>query len=149
MKEAEEILERKGVRATANRIIVLDALMKEHHPVSLIQLEETIDTMDRSSIFRALTLFLENDIVHGIEDGSGSLKYEACHAAEHCSVSDMHVHFYCESCHETSCFEHTPIPPVALPSGYLIRSINYMVKGICPRCASAPPHDKTRKMQKD
>lgn len=134
MKEAEEILQRKGVRPTANRIIVLDALMKETHPVSLAQLEERICTMDKSSIFRALSLFLENDIVHGIDDGSGSQKYEACHSHSHCSISDMHVHFYCEHCHEIHCFEDIPIPGVTLPEGYHPHSINYMIKGVCPRC---------------
>lgn len=129
-------MRRKGVRPTANRIIVLRELLEQNHPVSLAQLEESITTMDKSSIFRALTLFLDNDIVHGIEDGSGSLKYEACHAQGSCSPADMHVHFYCERCQEVSCFEQLPIPPVELPAGYHTHSVNYMVKGVCPRCAA-------------
>ncbi len=135
MKNAESILIRKAVKPTPNRIIVLNALLDAAHPVSMGDLESAIETMDRSSIFRTLTLFVQHDIVHSIEDGSGSLKYEVCGGEQHCTIADMHPHFYCESCHETSCFEDIHIPEVALPSGYHVHSVNYMVKGLCPKCA--------------
>ncbi len=134
MKKAAEILEHKGVKPTPNRILVLDALLNTTHPVSLSDLDTIIATMDRSSIFRALTLFLDNDLAHGLEDGSGSMKYEACHGDEHCTISDMHVHFHCESCNTTFCFESVPIPEADIPEGFVPRSITYMVKGLCPKC---------------
>lgn len=136
MKEAIEILERKNVKPTANRILVIKALLHSEHPVGLVDLETEIGTMDRSSIFRALNVFLAHDIVHGIEDGSGSLKYELCHGENNCSISDMHVHFYCEGCHTTYCFESTPIPEVNVPDGFSPHSINYMIKGLCAKCSS-------------
>ncbi len=74
MKRSVEILERKKVRPTANRILVLEALLDTAHPVSLMELDDIIQTMDKSSVFRVLNVFLEADVVHGIEDGSGSLK---------------------------------------------------------------------------
>jgi Fur family ferric uptake transcriptional regulator len=45
------------------------------------------------------------------------------------------VHFYCECCHRTFCLNETPIPGVPLPTGYVSRSINYMIKGLCPDCS--------------
>lgn len=134
MKDAAEIMERKGVKPTSNRILVLNALLRAEHPVSLTELDAIIQTMDKSSIFRALGVFLDGDIVHGIEDGSGSLKYEVCHADEHCTIADMHVHFYCEECRTTFCLESLPVPEVALPEGFVAHAVNYMVKGLCPRC---------------
>ncbi|MCM1198095.1 MAG: transcriptional repressor [Bacteroidales bacterium] len=127
-------MEHRHVKPTVNRILVLDALVEAGRPVSLQELETIISTMDKSSIFRALTLFLDHDIVHGIEDGSGSLKYEVCHGDDHCSISDMHVHFYCESCHHTFCFESAQIPETQVPEGFLPRRVNYMIKGLCPSC---------------
>ena len=100
-KEILEKLERKGVKPTANRILVLKALLGNSTPVSLSDLEDFIVTMDKSSIFRVLTLFLEHNVVHAMEDGSGSLKYEVCMSEGRCSLSDMHIHFYCEVCHRT------------------------------------------------
>lgn len=134
MKEAVEILERKLVKPTSNRILVLDALLKAKRPISLGELETMIETIDKSSIFRVLTLFLEHDIAHGIEDGSGSLKYEVCGGQEGHSLADQHVHFYCESCGTTYCFESTHIPLAPVPEGFKPRFINYMIKGLCPNC---------------
>ena len=34
--------------------------------------------MDKSSIFRTLTLFIEYDVVHTFEDGRGIVNYELC-----------------------------------------------------------------------
>lgn len=136
MKQAADILAAKSVKSTPNRLLVLHALLRAGHPVSLTDLETDLETMDRSSIFRVLTLFGSHDIVHSIEDGSGSLKYEVCHGEHSCTVDDMHVHFYCESCQRTTCFEDIHIPQVPLPPGYHPRSVNYMVKGLCPTCSA-------------
>ena len=130
----ETLLNKKGVRATANRILVLRTLLSSEYPMSLSGLEAKLETLDKSSIFRVLTLFLEHSIVHAIEDGSGSLKYEICSSDGECSISDMHVHFHCDSCHRTYCFEDTNIPLVNLPEGFAPHSINYMIKGECPEC---------------
>jgi Fur family ferric uptake transcriptional regulator len=46
------------------------------------------------------------------------------------------VHFYCERCHRTFCINEMPIPPILLPEGYRLHSINYMAKGLCPQCAA-------------
>lgn len=61
---AEELLKQKGVRPTANRILILKTLQNEHRPMSLSTMEAILLPMDKSSIFRVLTLFLEHDIVH-------------------------------------------------------------------------------------
>jgi len=132
--EIDDRFRKKGIRPTANRILVFRALLGAEGPVSLSDLEAMLLTLDKSSIFRVLTLFLEHDMVHAIEDGSGSLKYELCTGDDACTIADMHVHFYCESCNRTFCFESLQIPTVALPDGFSPHSINYVVKGECPSC---------------
>lgn len=131
-----EALEKKGVKPTANRILVLRAMIAAGHPVSLTELETIMETMDKSSIFRVLNLFVERHVVHAIEDGSGTMKYEVCSGADRCTISDMHIHFYCETCHRTFCFKHIHIPEICLPEGFAVNSINYMVKGVCPECGA-------------
>ena len=130
------LLERRCVKPTANRILVLKALIAASRPMSLSEIDEAIGTMDRSSIFRVLTLFVSNHVVHSIEDGNGVLRYEVCDGEEECTLQDMHTHFYCERCHRTFCFKSIQIPSIELPDGYTMHSINYMVKGICPHCAN-------------
>lgn len=132
---AEDLMAGKGVKPTANRILILRELMKASRPVSLADLEAAMDySMDKASIFRVLELFTAKDVVHAIEDGSRSLKYELCHSGGEHSISDQHAHFYCERCQQTYCFEDAHIPAIDIPDGFLPHSVNYMIKGICPKC---------------
>lgn len=134
--DVEDILTRKEVKPTSNRILVMRELIKASHPVSLADLEISLGfSMDKASIFRVLELFSEKDIIHVIEDGSRSLKYELCHSGTHHTIADQHVHFYCERCKETYCFEDVSVPLVNIPEGFSPHAINYMIKGICPKCS--------------
>ena len=134
-EECSQLLEAHGVKPTANRIVVVKALAAAERPMSLTELEYKILSIDKSGVFRALTLFREHHLVHVLEDGGDGVRYELCLSHdEHQEDDDQHVHFYCEHCHRTFCLPATPIPPVSLPDGYLMQSINYMVKGLCPEC---------------
>ena len=133
--EIESRFEQRGVKLTAMRLLVFQELERAHRPLSLRELEDRMPTADRSTIFRTLTILLNHHLVHPIEDGSGSLRYEACCSNDHHSHDDQHIHFYCESCHRTFCFRETKIPRTTLPEEFQMTSINYMVKGLCPNCA--------------
>lgn len=130
----ECMLEQAGVKPTSNRILVLRTIVESDRPLSLTDLEAELLSLEKSSVFRVLTLLLEHGIVHAVEDGRGIVKYEICKGKGVCSIEDLHAHFYCESCHQVFCFEaiHTPI--VELPDGFSVHSINYMLKGLCPKC---------------
>lgn len=130
----EAWLERKKVKPTANRILVLKALKDAGKPMSISDLEDVLLTVDKSSIFRVLTLFLEHDIVHAFEDGRGVLNYEPCTSEGACNLSDAHIHFYCESCRQSFCMESLPLPDFALPEGFTAHSVSFVIKGECPQC---------------
>lgn len=132
--QAEELLVKAGIRPTSNRIMVLRELEACGGLMSLTDLETRIETLDKSSIFRVLTLLLSHHLVHSVEDGRGIVKYEVCHGEDHCSVDDMHVHFYCDVCHSVYCFDQIPVPVVDLPEGFSVGAVNYMLKGVCPSC---------------
>ena len=125
MNEANctQLLEEHGIKPTANRIVVVKELAKSLRPVTLAELESRILTIDKSNIFRALTLFREHCLVHVIEGGSEGVRYELCHP-----------HFFCEKCQQTYCLDYTEIPEVSLPKGFEKKSANLMIKGICGNC---------------
>lgn len=127
-------LQSKGIRPTANRILVMKTLMGEQNPQSLSNLERKMVSMDKSSIFRTLTLFLEHDVVHAFEDGRGVLCYELCEEKGACDHHDGHIHFYCESCQRSFCMEDIHIPSFELPEGFYPHSISFVIKGECPDC---------------
>lgn len=133
---SEEILLAAGVQPTPNRLLVLRELQRAGRILSLRELEDRIDTVDKSGIFRVLRLFADHHLVHEIDDGSGSAKYEPCHIG-HChddQHDDQHIHFYCRRCHRTFCLDDIPVPHVELPHGYRSEETNYVIKGLCPAC---------------
>ncbi len=136
MNEAKctQLLEEHGIKPTANRIVVLKELVKALHPITLSELEYRILSIDKSNIFRALTLFREHHLVHVIEGGSEGVRYELCHSHGHEHDEDVHPHFYCEQCQQTYCLDYTEVPEVQLPKGFEQKSSNLMIKGICPNC---------------
>lgn len=130
-----QLLTAHGIKPTANRIVIAKALAAAHAPMTMAELEREILTIDKSGIFRTLTLFKAHHLVHAFENGEGMEEYELCESHGDGDDDDTHVHFYCESCHRTFCFYDTPIPTVAVPEGFEPDSVNYMIKGLCPDCA--------------
>ena len=133
-------LETKGIKPTANRILVMKALAGASTPLSLSNIEKLMVSMDKSSIFRVLTLFLEHDVVHAFEDGRGILNYELCEEDGKCDHHDGHIHFYCESCQRSFCMEDIHIPSFELPAGFSPHSVSFVIKGECPECRKKHLH---------
>ena len=131
----ERLLEEHGIRPTANRIVIAEALEHAGRPLSLMELEARLETIDKSNISRALALFREARLVHVLEDVGEGIRYELCHRHGDHADDDLHVHFYCVRCHRTFCLEDTPVPPVAVPAGYSVQSASYLLRGLCPDCA--------------
>ena len=133
--DCELLLAEHGIKPTANRILVLKALDAAGRPLSMMELEDEIETIDKSGIFRTLKIFVGSHLVHVIEDGGDSVRYELCHSHHDEIDDDQHAHFYCQACHTTYCLDEVPLPEVAVPQGFTAASVNYLIKGTCPRCA--------------
>ena len=129
----EYLLEHHGVKLTANRLLIARALEQEGRPLSMTELEDLLESIDKSAIFRTLITFREAHLVH-VLDGD-PVRYELCHSHHEDHDDDLHVHFFCVKCHKTYCLEDTPIPPVSAPEGYDVQEASYLLKGICPQCA--------------
>ena len=135
-KQYLELLAQREIQPTAIRLMVLRTMQKAGRSVSLSDLEDMLDTVDKSTIFRTLTLFLSHHLIHSIDDGTGSFKYAVCSSSCSCEVGDLHTHFHCMECNRTFCFTNIPTPVVKLPEGFTLSSINYVLKGLCPECAA-------------
>ena len=132
----EHLLEEHGIKATPNRLLVARALASAGRPLSLMELEAQLETIDKSAIFRTLGAFKDAHLVHVLEDSGEGVRYELCHSHHEDHDDDVHVHFYCTKCHRTYCLEDTPVPPVQVPEGYEVESVSYLLKGVCPDCLS-------------
>ena len=113
----------------------LAKIIRTNQPGFPVRIGGELETLDKSTISRSLALLLEHHAIHSFEDGSGSIKYEICQSrSETCPVGDRHIHFFCEVCRKTSCLNNIKIPVAQLPEGYIMDTINYTVKGVCPLC---------------
>ena len=131
----EQLLEKAGVRVTAVRLLIWREIRHTFTGAfSLADVEDALPTVDKSTIFRALTLLSDAHLLHDIDDGSGSHKYCVCHHDDtlHCTG---HVHLICRICRRTFCLPNVRIPQVMLPEGFEPEETEYLVKGICPECA--------------
>lgn len=130
----ENKLSTSGIRPTAMRILVLKYLTNLGHTTSLLDLETHFSVSDRSTLFRTLKTFEENGIIHKIDDGTGVIKYGLCTETCTCSLEDQHFHFYCEKCEETFCLNHVKIPSLELPTNFILKQSNLVLKGVCSNC---------------
>lgn len=128
-------LEHRDIRPTAARLLILREMTRGNEAVSLPDLERYLPNLDKSTISRTLSLFLLHRLIHAIDDGSGALKYAVCSDDCDCTVDDEHTHFFCTSCHRTFCLTHLHVPVVPLPDGFVLSSVNYVLKGLCPQCS--------------
>ena len=133
-EDPAEMMLRAGIKPTANRILILRTLLQEHRPLSLFEIEDILESVDKSIISRTLSTFRAQRLLHTLEDGGGSLRYEVCHCGEQNEDTDRHVHFHCEVCGKTFCFEDCPVPQVTFPDEFDVHGANDIAYGICPAC---------------
>lgn len=133
-EEIINFLQDSGISPTPVRIMVFKSLKESKFPLSLADLEISLESVDKSTISRTLTMFREHHIVHSFNDGSGSVKYEICNSFNEEVHDDLHVHFRCEKCGLTTCLTSIKIPEVNLPAGYEAKESNYIISGICSNC---------------
>lgn len=128
------------IRPTAVRLLVLQALGDDNRAYSLSELEAKLGTVDKSTIFRTLTLMWEQNVVHRIEDSQGQTRYAPCaegcrcHDHHHEGLHDLHPHFECERCAKVWCLREAELPVVPLPEGFHLHTAAYVLRGLCPSC---------------
>lgn len=131
----EQTLREAGVRVTAVRLLVWRTIRKECAGIfNLADLEEALPTVDKSTLFRTLSVFSDSHLLDTIDDGTGSQKY-CLRSADDPLSGVRHIHFSCRVCHRTVCLTNIPLPEVTLPEGFAVESVEYVAKGICPKCS--------------
>jgi Fur family ferric uptake transcriptional regulator len=132
----DRMFQKKDIKPTAMRQLVLDFLLKQESAITLSCLEDALYPSDRITLYRSIKTFEEKGLVHSIDDGTGIKKYalckEDCNSAGH---HDVHVHFFCNECKNTLCLPKTQIPEITLPHNFKPQEVNLLIKGICNTCS--------------
>ena len=135
MKQIEEFLKSRNITPTPVRLLVYKCLRDSSVPLALSDIEDVLGSVDKSTISRTLSIFVNRDLIHSFNDGSGKKKYELCGSHDEIDDNERHVHFRCEKCGETFCMNSVKVPKVELPEGYVIREVNFVITGVCPECS--------------
>lgn len=130
----EEQLISKGVKPTSVRLLVFKYFQNRTYATTLKELENHFDYSDMSTLYRTLKTFVEHNILHTIDDGTGVVKYAKCVEGCICQPEDLHYHFHCLNCKETICLTEESIPKVNLPENFSVIEANMVVKGHCSKC---------------
>lgn len=130
----EKRLAQKNIKPTAMRQLVYEVFDNQKKALSLYEIEQQFETVDRSTIFRTLKTFQDNCIIHSIDDGTGAVKYALCEEDCSCKPADLHIHYLCNICGQTQCLKDMSVPNLELPAGFSFESANFVVKGTCPNC---------------
>lgn len=132
---AETILKKHGLKNTRQRKVVLEEFSRTKNALSQPELEKRLKgEMDRVTLYRILSSFQENGILHSILDLNGTTNYAICSPA--CSTAhhkDEHVHFNCTNCQRIYCLE-VKVPDVTIPVNFRADHFSLIVTGLCENC---------------
>ena len=133
MSSEEHILIESGIRPTSIRLMVLKEIIEYDHTFTLADMEQRMATLDRSTLFRTLMLFVDHKLLHESDNGSGSKLFCRCECS-HEHHHTPHIHFTCTACRDTFCIKDVNIANIPYPEGYEVEEINLTMKGLCPKC---------------
>lgn len=132
----KELLHNHGLKKTNIRSEMLELFMKCNFALSASDIMAKMKTdYDRVTIYRALSAFEENGILHRASEDSQGVKYALC--GNRCpdeSHLDKHAHFVCDICHQTYCLDHVEVPPVKVSDDFKVSRVSYTLGGVCKEC---------------
>ncbi|OGR38260.1 MAG: hypothetical protein A2051_13455 [Desulfovibrionales bacterium GWA2_65_9] len=140
--DARELLERCGVSATENRLLVLRALSGADHPQTsqtpqtpLELLAQLSGRMNRVTLYRILDLLVERGVAARHNAGERAFRY--------CLGQGVagHSHFHCTRCGQTQCLDSRLLEPglSRILSGLPMRveMAEVTLGGVCEGCLNA------------
>ena len=129
-------LKDNGLSITESRQKILQLFYDHKGALAHSDIEKKVGgRFDRVTIYRTLQTFLDKGLIHSIPTADNSVKYAIC--KDDCKEgnhADHHVHFICDSCHNTYCLDNVVTPAVKLPRGYSAGHVEVVVEGICKDC---------------
>lgn len=136
MDDIAKLLEEHKIRPTAIRLLMYKFLHEKNVAVTLNDIESGFDNSERTTLYRTIKTFEKKGIVHQIDDGTGVAKYALDEPeARRGESQDLHLHFHCTRCNETTCLTDTKIPHISLPEGFITQDMNLVLKGTCDKCS--------------
>ena len=135
---AQEVLAASGIRATRQRVQVLEALAAEPNDATAQQIFETLRasgvSIGLATVYRALGLLSSHGVVDALTHRPGEVCYRLC-GDEH------HHHLTCTECHQVVELGECELDPwlerLGSASGFAVTGHSVEVTGVCADCRAA------------
>jgi Fur family transcriptional regulator, ferric uptake regulator len=135
------VIRTAGYRVTKQRILILDAVCDGGGHTTLGEIYARVrvedPTIDRSTLYRTLKLFVTLGLVVSADPGDGETYYEIAKVRRH-------HHLVCRSCGQQHEIDHTVVQPMfdqlSDIYGFAADSDHLVIRGVCSQCAG---HDWT------
>jgi Fur family ferric uptake transcriptional regulator len=135
---AAETLQRSGFRDGAARRRVVDALARHRCCATAQEIADELRDGEKvgiASVYRALEVLDRLGLVHRLDVGDGTARYEAAHPGGH-----HHHHMVCSSCGAVAQFEDPDlehaIHRISERLDFAIDQHDVVLRGTCPTCRS-------------
>jgi Fur family ferric uptake transcriptional regulator len=131
-------LEEAGVRVTAPRVLVLEALSREPHDATAQEIHARLraagNPVGLATVYRTLALLQERGVVDALAHHPGEACYRLC-------APGHHHHLVCSDCHRvhelTECELDEWLEDAARRHGFRPTSHSLEVVGVCSDCQAA------------
>lgn len=131
----DQLLRRKGVRPTRQRLAVLAELAAERDDATAQTLWERIrardDSIGLATVYRTLALLHEHDVIDVLSHSDDERCYRLC-------TDGHHHHLTCERCHRVveiaNCDLEDWVAATAGRHGFVAREHRLEISGVCSSC---------------
>jgi Fur family ferric uptake transcriptional regulator len=139
VEEAAAALRDRGLRVSAARRLVLEALLASDAPITADRIADglggRLPRSDLASVYRNLEVFEELGLVRHVHLGHGPGLYALAAESER-------EYLVCERCDRVLAVEPSALDPVRdavrASTGFEARFAHFPIVGLCPECAGAP-----------
>ena len=135
-KDLDAYMNKRRLRSTEQRRLIINALFDASEHVTLDGLLRTVRTVDArvgyATVYRTMKLLADSGIVQEHKFGDGFTRYELSDEEAH------HDHLVCLECSKIIEFEEPQIEElqevIARRHGFLLRSHKHEMYGVCSKC---------------
>lgn len=140
----ERVIRAAGHRVTSQRIFILDAVCEGHGHTTLgeiyARVREVDPSIDRSTLYRTLKLFVDLGLVVSANTGDGEIYYEI-------AKRRRHHHLVCRGCGTQHEIEHDVMQgmfdQLLEQYGFRAETDHIVLFGICADCQQKEPPPPT------
>lgn len=134
IKTIKELLNKRELKATNNRIDLLSNLDKFGSAMPYSAIQKSLKGRDRVTLYRTLQTLSDKGIIHKAATIDNEDYYAICGLS--CTSQDHvhnHIHFKCNDCNTITCENMEEEVIISLPH-HTIDSISININGKCKNC---------------